>query len=130
MTGDNIKLNVREEMERGKRTLQAANLLWSNGFHNDAVSRAYYACLYVARALLLTKGIEPKSHHGTVQLLSLHFIKDGPLDTQAGSDFAHLQSFRELGDYNASAEFTRDQAAEELERARSFIQACMAVIAK
>ncbi len=128
MTGDNIQNNVREELLRGEETMRAAEFLLANSFCNDAVSRAYYACLYYVRALLLTKGLEPKSHHGAMQLLSLHFIKDGPLSSQAGSDFGHLQTFRELIDYKASAVFTNEQASGELERARSFIRACDAVI--
>jgi hypothetical protein len=41
---------------------------------------------------------------------------------------AHLQSFRELSDYKASVVFTREQAEEKLERARSFIRACTVLL--
>ncbi|MCD8387559.1 MAG: hypothetical protein LUD17_11825 [Bacteroidales bacterium] len=37
----------------------------------------YYACFYAAIALLLSRGIETKSHEGVQRMLGLHFIKPG-----------------------------------------------------
>ena len=130
MTGDNIKNNTREEMARGDHTLTAAETLIASKFYNDAVSRAYYAMLYYARALLLTKGLEAKSHYGTYQLLNLHFIKDGHLAAVHGSNFAHVQSYRELSDYEATTVFDEAQARQEIETARKFMAACRELVKK
>jgi uncharacterized protein (UPF0332 family) len=42
---------------------------------NDAVSRAYHAAAHLARAVLLTEGVEPKSHAELGRMLGLHFPK-------------------------------------------------------
>lgn len=124
MTDENGQKNAREEAARGAEALAAARILLAGGFFNDAVSRAYYAAFHWARALLVCRGIEPRTHRGVSQMLGLHFLKTGILSEKAGSDFAHLQTYRELSDYNSSARFTKKQAMQEVARARRFIAAC------
>lgn len=128
MTGDNMANNIKEEIGRGQESLRAAEVLIHHRLFNDAISRSCYAALHYARALLLRRGIEAKSHHGVAQLINLHFVKDGPMSKAVAADFSQLQSFRELSDYNAGAEFTEDQAREELIRAQAFIRACEALL--
>ena len=45
-----------------------------NGYFNTAVKRLYYACYYVASALLVANCIETKSHDGVRQMLGKEFI--------------------------------------------------------
>jgi len=75
MNEENKKANIREEIERADEAIKAADLLFDNGFLKDAVSKLYYSLLYCIRALLLTKGLEPKSHEGALRLFGLHFVK-------------------------------------------------------
>jgi uncharacterized protein (UPF0332 family) len=124
VTADNAKANARAEAAHGDESLASARCLADNGFPRDAVSRAYYAAYHWARALLLAKGIESKTHRGTVQLFSLHFVKDGPLADEIAALLAHLQTYRELSDYTSTASFSEDQARAEIDRAARFIQAC------
>ncbi len=128
MTGPNRDANSRDEIERGNECLAAAEHLQAGGFANDAVSRAYYAAYHWARALLLTKGLEPKSHRGLIQLISLHFVKGGLLPEDAAGDLGHLETYREVSDYHTRSEFTSEQAEQEIERARRFIEACRPLV--
>lgn len=128
MTKTNAKENSVNEARRGDEVLNAARHLLSYGFYNDAVSRAYYAAFHWARALLFTRGIESKTHRGVIQLLNLHFVKDGPLSPQMAEHLSHLETYRELSDYTAIAQFTKDQTREELARAEAFIAACRSLI--
>lgn len=128
MTGDNIQANIKEEIERGTECLRAAVHLLNGGFFNDAVSRSYYAAFHYARALLLTKGLEPKTHRGVIQMVGLHFVREGVLSEQAAADLSHLETFRELSDYNMAANFDETQAKEEIERARRFMDACVELL--
>ncbi|MFC1452849.1 HEPN domain-containing protein [Verrucomicrobiota bacterium] len=124
MTEDNARANARDEMDHGNEALEAARCLVDNGFRRDAVSRAYYAAYHWARAVLLLKGIEPRTHRGTIQLFSLHLAKDGPLTDETVGLLAHLETYRELSDYTPSARFTEHDARSEIERAERFIAAC------
>ena len=128
MTDDNIRKNIVEELRRGDECLAAAEHLLSGEFNNDAVSRAYYGAFHYARALLMTKGLEAKSQRGLIQLLSLHFVKDGPMPEKTASLLAQLATYRELSDYNAFTSFTSLQAREELDKALAFIAGCRVLL--
>ena len=106
MTEENKKENIREEIERAAKSKDAANLLFENRFFNDAVSKLYYGVLYHMRALLLSKGLEPKSHEGVLRLLGLHFVKEGIFEAGDSHVFSKLMKFREEADYDPSYVFT------------------------
>ena len=53
-------------MERAYEKLKVVKSLFATGFYSDAVSRAYYAMFYAARALLSEKNIYPKAHRGVI----------------------------------------------------------------
>jgi len=108
MKDENIKINIQEELERAKETLKSADILFENDLIKDAVSRLYYFTLHYIKALLLTKGLEPKSHEGALRLLSLHFIKEGILEPNVAHIFSKLMKYREEADYNPSYIFTKE----------------------
>ncbi len=112
MTEDNKKSNIVEETARAKEALGAADLLFDSGFLNDAVSRLYYVVLYHIRALLLSKGLEPKSHEGALRLFGLHFVKEGHFEPKASHVFSKLMKYREEADYNPSYTFTKEDYVE------------------
>ena len=108
MIEENKRENIREEIERAEKAKEAARLLMDNGFINDAVSKLYYFLLYGIRALLLTKGLEPKSHEGTLRLFGLHFVKEEVFLSKDSHVFSKLMKFREEADYNPSYVFTKE----------------------
>ena len=129
MTPDNRHANVAEEMARGHETFRAAEALFKLGLFNDAVSRAYYAAYHWAKALLLTKGMESKTHRGVVQLVGLHFVREGLLPPEAATLLSQLEDAREMGDYTPSAHFTETNAREMIGRAKDFLESCRPVLA-
>ena len=112
MMEENKKKNILEEMQRAGKAMEAANLLFNNGLLNDAISRLYYFVLYKIRALLLTKGLEPRSHEGTLRLFGLHFVKEGIFDPKSSHIFSKLMKYREEADYNPSYVFTEEDFIE------------------
>jgi uncharacterized protein (UPF0332 family) len=120
VTSENRRVHVEAEFARGRAALRAAETLLAAGLLNDAVSRAYYAALHHALALLLTEGIEPRTHAGTSQMLSLHFVMTGKLSPDRAKDLSRLEQFRCEADYNRFFVFTEPSAAEEVQVARRF----------
>ena len=108
MTEDNRKENIRAELDRAAEAIAAATLLYENGYISDAVSRLYYFVLYNVRALLLSKGLEPRSHEGALRLLGLHFVREGLMDKSTAQIFSKLMKFREEADYNPVSMFTKE----------------------
>ena len=106
MTGENIRANIRDELERAQISREAAELLANNGYVLDAISRIDYWVYHTVRALLQTKGLEPKTHEGSLRLFSLHFVKNGPLLASHAHILSRLMKYRQEADYNPSYVFT------------------------
>jgi len=119
---ENKKANIREEIDRADEAIRAANLLFENGFVRDGVSKLYYSLLYSIRALLLTEGLEPKSHEGTLRLFGLHFVKPGAFEAKDSHIFSKLMKFREEADYNPSYRFSPEDFTEFKSEAQGVIQ--------
>ena len=118
-----------EETRRANDALKAADLLAANELFSDAVSRLYYCVLSHVRALLLTLGLEPRSHEGALRLLSLHFVKAGTIPRETAHVFAKkLMKFREEADYNASYLFTAEDFHELRTEAQRLVQATASFI--
>jgi uncharacterized protein len=118
----NKKANIREEMDRASEAIRAAHLLFENGFVRDAVSRIYYSLLYSIRAVLLTEGLEPKSHEGALRLFGLHFVKPGAFEAKDSHIFSKLMKIREEADYNPSYTFVPEDFADFKSEAEGVIQ--------
>lgn len=124
MTPANREANARDEMARGNEALQEARVLLREDLFNGAVSRAYYAAYHWASALLVSKGLEPRTHRGKIQMVSLHFVRTGLLSDGAAGQLSRLADFRELGDYSAAVVFEQSDARDAIRRAEAFIDAC------
>lgn len=112
MREENKRENIREETDRADESMRAADLLFDNGFMRDAVAKLYYSLLYMIRAILLTKGLEPKSHEGALRLFGLHFVKQGVFETRDSHLFSKLMKYRQEADYNPSYMFSSEDYME------------------
>lgn len=121
MTPINKRKNIAAETVRGKECLQAADALLAQNFFADAISRAYYAAFHFATALLITKGIEAKSHAGLINRLSLFFIKSGIIAPKFGRVLSRAQKYREESDYSAAFVFTKEDASQCIADVRAFV---------
>ena len=124
MTEQNRGSALAEETRRANDALKAADLLAANELFSDAVS----SVLSHVRALLLTLGLEPRSHEGALRLLSLHFVKAGTIPRETAHVFAKLMKFREEADYNASYLFTAEDFHELRTEAQRLVQATASFI--
>ena len=71
-----------------------------------------YIILHTIRALLLTKGLEPKNHEGALRVFGLHFVKEGIFLPRDSHIFSRLMKYREEADYNPSYTFTKEDFIE------------------
>lgn len=101
MTEQHKVINILQEIERAKDCLKSADILAENNQLVDGVSRLYYFVYHTMRALLLSKGLEPKTHEGMLRPLGIHFIKPETLPVNISHLFAWIMKYREEADYNA-----------------------------
>lgn len=111
---------VNELFAKSKERLAAARLLFNSSLFDDAVSRAYYAALYAAKAALVGEGLVAKSHDGAILLFGSRFIKTGRLPRILATDLAKLRRLREKAEYSTAFKTTETDAAWTLEAAERF----------
>ena len=116
------KERIEAEIDRAKKALTAAKNLFEDGLFADSISRAYYAIFHAARAVLLTKEIDPDTHNGAISMFGLHFVKNGLIEERFGRIFNEAKDARELGDYIVTKEFTKEETGKRVEQATEFLQ--------
>ena len=87
-------------IERAYGSLQEAKLMAEGGFYNASINRLYYACYYMAVALLLKNNISAQTHSGVKTMLGMHFTSKGKLSISASKIFATLFEKRHSSDYD------------------------------
>jgi uncharacterized protein len=108
------------EWQRGYEALRAAELLATEGWYADAISRAYYATLHAAKAILLTVDVAPESHAAARRLFGLHLVKTGKVEREWAVSLAHSLDDRIAADYDVEISFSREETDEECQRAMEF----------
>ena len=88
---------------------------------NLAIQRLYYACFYMASALLMSRGINARTHNGVVGQLGQNFVSKGFLTKDEGRLYSRLLQNRITGDYNDFFDFTREDVAPLLEPTRNLL---------
>ncbi|MDO8836137.1 MAG: HEPN domain-containing protein [Vicinamibacterales bacterium] len=122
MTPANRRANIAAEFARADESMRAARVLVDAGLRHDAESRLYYAIYHAAMAILLTEGIEPRSHAGTTSLLGLHFVKTGRMDPDDARLFARIQKYRIEADYGRDFVLTDAAIKEDLAACEGFLK--------
>lgn len=87
-------------MHRAREELAAAGLLADHGFPAQAVSRSYYAALYMAEEALQRVGVARSKHAGVVAAVARVLVREYGLDPQSGRLLRSLFERRSRADYN------------------------------
>jgi uncharacterized protein len=121
VTDENRRRNALDELARADICLSEARALHDASFPYGAASRAYYAVFHSARALLMSIGIEARSHKGIVSTIGEHFVRPGRISSGMGRLVSRMQRDREDADYSTGAVFTIQEAAQMISDAESFL---------
>jgi len=116
-----------ELFDRAREGLHSARDLLAAGHSETAVSTAYYAMLYAARAALSERDRHSRTHRGTWAAFHECFVVDGPFDTELFRAAQHAQQQREASDYDA-AEIEPAEAQRLVEFAARFLDAVGAML--
>ena len=108
-------------LELAKVKLGHARQIFEIDLFDDAISRAYYAMFYAAKAALLSKGVDLKRHSASIAKFRELFVVPGLVDTEYLRHLGQAQTARERSDYAPFAPVTREGAKEILQAAESFI---------
>lgn len=110
-----------EFLDAARRRLTAASTVVEED-PSTALSAAYYAMLYAARAALSERDVYTKTHRGLWHELRRVFVETGDLDADLVASVQKIQPEREQADYDAWAAPAED-ARHAIELADTFIAA-------
>jgi uncharacterized protein (UPF0332 family) len=110
-----------EFLEAARRRLAAAEVVAAED-PSTALSAAYYAMLYGARAALSERGISAKTHRGTWHEFRVAFVASGEIDADLAADVQKIQPEREHADYDAWPA-PAQEAQRAIELAHRFLRA-------
>jgi uncharacterized protein (UPF0332 family) len=120
---------VAAEWARARKLRDEARRELDVGLLDRGVSTLYFAALHACRAMLATRGIEPRSHRGMRSVVSLHFVKSGLVAADFARHLARLQDYREGADYLTTFSVTPAEADELASACDAVLRDCERVLA-
>ena len=112
---------VLAEWQRAWRALGAAEILARASYYEDAVSRAYYATLHAAKAALYIHDVATTSHAAVRRMFGRHLIRSGAIEPLWATHLGESLDDRLAADYDVSTRCTADDASQECQRTRAFL---------
>jgi len=115
-----------ELLEAARRRLRAAVAAVDED-PSGAISLAYYAMLYAARAALSEQDLRPRTHRGTWHEFRRLYVATGAFDATLAAAAQSTQPEREQADYDAWAAPAED-ARRIMATAERFLEAVQTVL--
>lgn len=116
-----------EFMAAARDRLALARIAHESGHPEGALSAAYYAMLYAARAALSEEDCYAKTHGGTWHLFRETFVVTARFDPDLEKAASATQRPREDADYDA-ASVSAKRAQEIVDLAHRFVEAVAAML--
>jgi uncharacterized protein (UPF0332 family) len=101
--------------------LESSTLLLEAGKYRNSITLSYYAMFSISRALLLKKGLTPKTHDGVITLIGEKYVLEEGFDRELASRFSRARTIREDASYANYDDFDLDTAKENIWLAEEFI---------
>ncbi|MEM9264059.1 MAG: HEPN domain-containing protein [Cyanobacteria bacterium P01_F01_bin.13] len=117
-----MKSEQKQRLLNAKENIKAAQLLAHSHFYDISISRAYYAMLYLAEALLLEQATTiPTQHEAVNSLFAEKFSDQSPLFQPYGSYLNDGLEAKFRADYAHGEKATLVDAKQHINRARAFL---------
>jgi uncharacterized protein len=120
----------RNLLDKAERSLQSAERELKEGSSDFAASRAYYACFYIAEALLASEGCRFSSHKQVISQYGVRFAQTEKLDRQFHQVLLGAFQTRQIADYQSEVPINPQVVQELIDGGRSFLAAATQYLEK
>ncbi len=121
---------IRYRLVLARETLEDAQLIFGRGHLHSVVNRLYYACFYVAEAMLGTESMYSTKHRGVLSLFDMHWTKTGRMPAEMSAFYHEIFRQRQEGDYAALKSFDPGKVESWLHNAESFVDLGTEIVEK
>lgn len=125
-----IAPEIQELLDYADESHQASKVLIDSGFVGFSAAQSYYTMLYLAQALLLSKGLKYSSHSAVIAAYGKEFSKTKVLDPKFHRYIIDTEERREDGHYGAGKNVSDEDALESFQWAGEFMQAAKKYLKK
>jgi uncharacterized protein (UPF0332 family) len=109
-------------LEKARQSLNAAQDLLNNGYPDFSASRSYYTMFYLASALLEKENLSFSKHSGVISAFGQKIVRSGTVPNEFHRWLISAQQLRLTGDYGEPNAVDMEQATQQIERAKQFMQ--------
>ena len=109
-------------LARAKEDLETAVDNLKNGKYRASVNRSYYAVFHSIRAITALNHFDSSKHSGVIAFFNQHYVKPGVFDKELSKMIDSCYRLREKADYDDFYLVARDDAAQQLEKAKHIYQ--------
>jgi uncharacterized protein (UPF0332 family) len=108
-------------LDKAERSIEAAQNLSEQGFHDFAISRGYYAMFYIAEALLDNEGLSFSSHAAVISAFGRYLAHAGKVPMEFHRYLIDAQAMRTLADYDTNSIASQEDVEEILDQAQALL---------
>ena len=128
---DNKKIDLSiYRLEKAKETCQTAFENTTNLKYSDANNRAYYSIFHSIRAVLALDGVDFNKHSAVISYFREKYIKTGLFDKKYSDIIGKANIVRSKSDYEDFYISTKNEAVEQANNAKIFLNAVTEYIDK
>ena len=107
---------------RAKEDLDTAAGNLENGKYRASVNRSYYAVFHSIRAITALDHFDSSKHSGVIAFFNQHYVKPGVFDKEMSKMIDSCYRLREKADYDDFYLVAKDEAVQQLEKAKKIYQ--------
>jgi uncharacterized protein (UPF0332 family) len=108
-------------LDKAGRSIEAAQNLSEQGFHDFAISRGYYAMFYIAEALLDNEGLSFSSHAAVISAFGRYLAHAGKVPMEFHRYLIDAQAQCTLADYDPNSISSQEDVEEILDQAQALL---------
>lgn len=109
-------------LARAKEDLETAVDNLENGKYRASVNRSYYAVFHSIRAITALNHFDSSKHSGVIAFFNQHYVKPGVFDKELSKMIDSCYRLREKADYDDFYLVARDEAVQQLDKAKKICQ--------
>lgn len=110
-------------LARAKEDLETAEDNLENGKYRASVNRSYYAVFHSIRAVTALDHFDSSKHSGIIAFFNQHYVKPGVFDKELSKMIDSCYRLREKADYDDFYLVEKDDAVQQIDKARQIYQA-------
>lgn len=121
MGNDSIIQLSKYRIERAKKDLQAAKILFENNLFSQSLNRSYYAIFHSVRAIYAYEKFDSRKHSGIISHFNKRYVKKGIFSKDYSRILMGAEKIRNKSDYNDFYIASKEEAKNQIVDAKVFI---------